>query len=91
MAFVTINEADKITGEFARPQDGMPGYCEISDDDPRYMEWVDVNAKRSSIFAEIAALEALQTPRRVREAMLGVDGGWLDNLNGQIAELRSSL
>jgi len=41
--------------------------------------------------AEILALEALQTPRRLREAALGTDGGWLADLDAKIAALRASL
>lgn len=40
---------------------------------------------------EILTLEAQQTPRRIREAVLGVDAGWLANLNTQIAALRAQL
>lgn len=43
------------------------------------------------ILNQITALEASVTDRRIREAVLGVDNGWLKNLNNQIATLRSSL
>lgn len=50
------------------------------------------NAKRKSdIVDEITQLENSQTPRRMREAALGVDGGWMDALNSQIALLRQEL
>lgn len=39
--------------------------------------------------AAIDALEASITPRRMREAVLGIDGGWLANVEKQIATLRS--
>ena len=45
----------------------------------------------SAIKQQIAMLESQQTQRRVREATLGIDGGWLANLNNQIKALRSSL
>lgn len=37
---------------------------------------------------QIAELEATITPRRIREALLGVDGGWLHTINAQIESLR---
>lgn len=48
-------------------------------------------AANASILEKIAVLEAKQTPRRSREAVLGVDNGWLKNLNDQIAALRAQL
>ena len=39
----------------------------------------------------IVELEAQQTPRRIREAVLGVDGGWLAGIEAQIEALRSQL
>lgn len=43
------------------------------------------------VISQIAELEATVTDRRVREAVLGVDGGWLKSLNDQIAGLRAKL
>ena len=43
------------------------------------------------ISAQIRLLESQQTDRRIREAVLGIDGGWLANLNAQIEELRAAL
>lgn len=40
---------------------------------------------------KIAALEATVTDRRIREAVLGVDAGWLRALNDEIATLRARL
>lgn len=45
----------------------------------------------ASVKAQIAALEAMQTPRRVRDAVIGADGGWLAGLEKQIAALRAQL
>lgn len=39
----------------------------------------------------IAELESTITERRYREAILGIDNGWLKNINDQIAALRSKL
>jgi hypothetical protein len=40
---------------------------------------------------QIMSLELLQTDRRIREAALGIDNGWLQNLNNQIETLRQQL
>lgn len=39
----------------------------------------------------IYALEAAVTPRRMREAVMGVDNGWLADVNNQIIALRAQL
>lgn len=46
---------------------------------------------RLTLLAQIAALEATQTPRRIRNAVAGTDGGWLASLETQIAALRAKL
>lgn len=43
------------------------------------------------LLSQIRSLEVTVTERRVREAVLGVDNGWLKNLNDQIAVLRAQL
>lgn len=40
---------------------------------------------------QIALLESRMTFRRLREAVLGTDNGWLKNLDSQIASLRDQL
>jgi hypothetical protein len=40
---------------------------------------------------QLQALEAQQTARRLREAAIGADSGWLTNLDKQIAALRAQL
>ena len=47
--------------------------------------------QRRDTIAQIAALESQQTARRVREAALGIDGGWLQKLESQISALRAAL
>ena len=44
-----------------------------------------------AIKMQIAVLESNQTARRIREAALGIDGGWLFELNAQIEFLRRKL
>ena len=43
------------------------------------------------IKSEIATLEATITSRRIREAILGTDNGWLANQEAAIAALRAQL
>lgn len=43
------------------------------------------------ILRQIDALEQSVTRRRTREAVLGTDGGWLENLDAQITALRATL
>jgi len=40
---------------------------------------------------QIIALESQQTPRRMREALLGTDNGWLAGIESQIEILRARL
>ena len=46
---------------------------------------------RRVLLAQIAALEALETHRRLREAALGIDGGWMAAHDAEIAALRAQL
>lgn len=48
-------------------------------------------AANAPIMAQIQALETQVTPRRQREAILGIDGEWLSALDRQIAVLRARL
>lgn len=50
-----------------------------------------IPSNNDKIKQQIAELESQQTERRIREATLGIDNGWLKNLNDQIAALRSQL
>ena len=55
-------------------------------------EWAATTATvNAPILEQIAALESGVTPRRLREALLGADGGWLAGINAQIAALRAQL
>jgi len=40
---------------------------------------------------EISTLESAITPRRLRESILGTDGGWLSEQESKIVELRNQL
>lgn len=48
-------------------------------------------AGNALVQSEIASLEASITPRRIRESVLGLDNGWLKNINDQITSLRAQL
>ena len=50
-----------------------------------------IEDEKTKIKADIAALESSVTPRRQREAILGIDNGWLANVDIEIAELRGQL
>jgi len=53
-------------------------------------EW-DGQRARAQIIEQIQELELLETPRRISEAILGLDNGWLANNRAQIAALREQL
>lgn len=57
-------------------------------------EWVDPTPEKTpeeKALSEIARLEGEVTPRRMREAVLGTDGGWLENQESLIAAERAKL
>lgn len=64
----------------------------IPDRPSNYHVWINGSweiDKNRVISAQIAELEKQQTVRRIREAALGLDNGWLADLERQIAELRA--
>lgn len=48
-------------------------------------------ASEQNVLSQIAKLEATITQRRQREAILGIDNGWLADVNAQIVALRAKL
>lgn len=48
-------------------------------------------SKSEEAWQKILVLEALQTPRRLREAINGTDNGWLSTIDSQISELRAQI
>lgn len=50
-----------------------------------------VQAEPLSAQAQIATIESTITQRRLREAVLGIDGGWLAAKVAEIAALRSQV
>ena len=53
--------------------------------------WPPKPTARETVLSELAALEMSVTPRRIREAVLGVDDGWLKAVNDNIEQLREQL
>lgn len=88
--FVTITRMDTgwLAGDCFYP-DGVIGEATVG-------EWVEpppsAEQVNAPILAQIAALEATVTPRRVREAVTTTGGkSWLANVDSQIAALRAKL
>ena len=53
--------------------------------------WPMTPPESEIIKSQIRQLESTVTQRRMREAALGMDNGWLEHLNQQIETLRNSL
>jgi len=73
--------------------DGEMAFSEIATDAQlaeAFSEYAAAKNKSDKLKA-IADLETTITDRRIREAVLGIDNGWLANVNAQIAALRSQL
>ncbi len=61
---------------------------------PEFSKWGEaeqtwVYDRRLEVISLILDLESQQTPRRIREAVMGQDNGWLSDVDAQIAALRS--
>ena len=80
-------EGDKISfNDIPVPQ--RPDYTYTFDGTNWNPSILTINAP---ILEQIKILEAQQTERRVRECALGIDNGWMLNLNNQISALRATL
>lgn len=69
----------------------LPAEAEVHAKVTDYLAYLSQRENLTATKRQIAALEAQQTPRRLREALAGTDSGWLANLDVQIATLRSTL
>lgn len=70
----------------------LPPGCEpISPEEAAVLQVVPPPSEADLLKAEIVDLEATITPRRLREALLGTDGGWLARVDKQITDLRGQL
>lgn len=93
MAFVKIENGVVVQkqpyaedGFVEAPDDVVCGYLHDGD------EFAAPEPNNISVtLRAIRILEASVTPRRIREAILEIDNGWLENVESQIAELRENL
>jgi len=68
------------------------GCVEITDDEAAVLQAPPPPSAQELVTQQIAALEADSSkPRRQREAILGIDNGWLAGIDAQIATLRAKL
>ena len=63
---------------------------EIAEREQAASLWAAGQAKRDAL-EQIGVLEGKVTQRRLRDALLGTDGGWLAEINNEIAALRGQL
>ncbi len=93
MAYVLIKDGVVVQ----KQPNAEEGFIEVSDDVACAQilvngAFVTPPPEAKSIQDRILDLEALQTPRRIREAALTVEGRiWLENLEAQIVDLRQQL
>ena len=75
--------------DFATP----PHWVAISEADVPVLlvRFAPAVAPTDKLRQEIAVLESAITPRRLRESILGTDGGWLSEQESKIVELRNQL
>ena len=88
------NDAVEITDEEHQALlDGQSqGKAIVADADGRPMlQDPSPPTAKQIILSQIAALEATVTPRRLREAILAVDKGWLASIDASIDGLRKQL
>jgi len=84
-------------GDYYVPAPGEVLFPDLATDDeleaafPGFKAVKAIQTSNDAILAQIEALEATQTPRRIREAVAGTDGGWLAKLESQIVVLPSQL
>ena len=60
-------------------------------DDEQYSELEPLPNKGIVVESEIIKLESAVTGRRLREAVLGIDNGWLNDIESKIRKLRKGL
>ena len=67
----------------------LPAEADVTAKESDYEAYLATQTANAAIIKQITALEATQTPRRMREAL--ADPTWLNALNAQIAALRAQL
>ncbi len=94
------SKEDKSILEIHQNEDIPSGYTDLvplsTDHEWVNNSWVitpekQTEIQRREIIENIENLESQQTARRIREATLEIDGGWLDDLESQISALRNQL
>jgi len=71
--------------------DHEPTDAELDAAFPGYIANQEKASHNATVMMQISALEAGMTQRRVREATLGYDGGWLKNADDLLVALRAQL
>lgn len=87
---------DEKGSVFAFAKDGSQdsfipdGLIEIAQEEADLLRFKSPS-KSELIIAQILDIESSITTRRIREAVLGIDDGWLAGVDAQIAALRKKL
>ena len=69
----------------------------VATDDTLYIDWISSGRiptkidKNGILLLRIQFLEEKQTIRRMREALTGSDGGWMQDIETKISTLRAQL
>jgi len=83
-----LSDADLLNGG----ADLLPaGVAEISEHEAIAATMPPPLTGNALLLEQIETLERKVTPRREREAILGIDGGWMAALNTEVATLRNRL
>jgi len=67
------------------------GSIKIADEEAAVVQAPPPITGNALLLSQITTLEASITQRRQREAILGIDNGWLEDVNAQIVALRAKL
>jgi hypothetical protein len=89
MAYVTLDGGGNITGQFARPQPGVPGYAQIADNDPRIAAFTSAQLAQASQLTPVKSVAGTfaNVPASPVEGMLlGISDSttnvWGDTIKG---------
>jgi len=84
-----INIMDgKIIAISSGPQPEISGFREATLED---QPLIDQFYLKQSKLNELSCIEKSITPRRIREAIMGVDSGWLEQKESEISAIRQTL
>jgi len=85
-----VDLEDPTTWSYEPTEDATPSQIKAADKLLASITLENWNANEE-IIERILTIEAQQTPRNMREAALGLDGGKLATINDEIVSLRSQL